>query len=174
MSHCIRSIASVLRKLTLFFCMVLMTLGASSAFADHPPSPCVVQEEGAMTKGLDSPGNTRFTIPLYQNAGIRYFSAGVGVEERRAIYPPFPLKLMFVAGSRAYVAHVSITIQDHHTQKRVLDIPADRVTGPWLFLDLPPGMYTIVGRYDGQPDIQRRVTVDKRGTANVMFRWPSA
>ena len=56
---------------------------------------------------LDYQGDGRSytdTIPLYRAGEVQYFSAGVGVEERSAAYPPFPLKLIFTAGGKPYVA----------------------------------------------------------------------
>ncbi|MFO0733124.1 MAG: hypothetical protein U0361_19585 [Nitrospiraceae bacterium] len=37
-------------------------------------------------------------LPLYRQAAIRYFSAGIGQVEREAVYPAFSLKLVFTAG----------------------------------------------------------------------------
>ncbi|HZC67841.1 MAG TPA: hypothetical protein VE201_04405, partial [Nitrospirales bacterium] len=50
------------------------------------------------------------TIPIHRVGSIRYFSAGIGLEERSAQYPSFPLKLVFVAGRKAYLSQVSVTI----------------------------------------------------------------
>ena len=50
------------------------------------------------------------TFPLYEQESIQYFSAGLGKEERSLTYPPFPLKLIFVQGERAFLAGVSVHI----------------------------------------------------------------
>ena len=42
------------------------------------------------------------SLPLYRANGVRYFSAGVGIEERTAEYPPFSLKLVFTAGESPF------------------------------------------------------------------------
>ena len=42
------------------------------------------------------------SLPLYRAEGVRYFSAGVGIEERSAEYPPFSLKLVFTAGGKPF------------------------------------------------------------------------
>src|SRR5512133_1886802 len=47
-------------------------------------------------------------LPLYQTVTIRYFSAGVGLEERQAEYPPFSLKLVFTAGGKPYLTGVDV------------------------------------------------------------------
>jgi hypothetical protein len=81
-------------------------------------------------------------IPFYRSGRARYFSAGIGVEERAASYPPFPLKLVFTAGGKPYVAQVALLVQAADGSLE-LAIPRDHITGPWLFLDLPDGFYNI-------------------------------
>jgi hypothetical protein len=44
------------------------------------------------------------SLPLYRANGVRYFSAGVGLDERTAEYPPFSLKLVFTAGGKPFLA----------------------------------------------------------------------
>jgi len=109
-------------------------------------------------------------IPLMRSGDIRYFSAGVGVEERQAHYPPFPLKIILVAGDKAYLSRTSITISDATGAVR-LQVPAEQVTGPWLFVDLPPGTYKITGTRDGQTVVKDRVNVRSDGTTTVYLRW---
>jgi len=98
----------------------------------------------------DSATPIKETIPIHRVGFIRYFSAGVGLEERSAHYPAFPLKLVFVAGPKAYLSQVSVTITDREGKVR-LHIPPKQVTGPWLFLDLPPGNYDISAEGRGRP-----------------------
>jgi len=50
------------------------------------------------------------SLPLYRADGIRYFSAGVGIEERTAEYPPFSLRIVFTAGGKPFLAGVAVTI----------------------------------------------------------------
>ena len=49
--------------------------------------------DGQLSKG---------SLPLYRAEGVRYFSAGVGIEERSAEYPPFSLKLCVHCGRKAF------------------------------------------------------------------------
>ena len=51
-------------------------------------------------------------LPLHQRGNLRYFSAGVGLEERQAEYPPFSLKLVFTAGGKPYVTGVDVAIRN--------------------------------------------------------------
>ncbi|MBI3809905.1 MAG: hypothetical protein HY284_05555, partial [Nitrospirae bacterium] len=100
------------------------------------------------------------TLPLHKAGAVRYFSAGVGLEEREATYPPFPLKLIFVAGPKAYLSQVAVTITDAKGAV-MLEVPAEQVAGPWLYVDLPAGAYTVAASRDGQDQVKGRVTVTK-------------
>ena len=51
---------------------------------------------------------TTEVLPLHKVGSARYFSTGIGTEERTAQYPPFPLKLVFIAGAKAYVTQVAV------------------------------------------------------------------
>jgi len=123
-------------------------------------------------KGLDERGDIQFTLPLYQQNGIRYFSAGVGIEERQGLYPAYPLKIVLVSGPRTYLSSVTISIQAQNGSK-ILDIPPDQVGGPWLFINLPPGTYFIIGSSGKAPVVKRAVTLTKSKTTQVILRWPA-
>ena len=109
-------------------------------------------------------------IPLYKVGSARYFSTGIGTEERTAQYPPFPLKLVFVAGAKAYVIQVAVTVKDTKGEMRLL-IPDDQVKGPWLFVDLPASTYDISAvRRDGA-EVTQQVEVFPGRTTVAYFRW---
>jgi hypothetical protein len=110
------------------------------------------------------------TLPLHKAGDVRYFSAGVGVEERAAQYPPFPLKLIFVAGPKAYLSRVAVTITDKKGTVK-LEVPAEQVTGPWLYVDLPAGAYTVTASRNGQTHVKSQVTVTKGGAKTLYLRW---
>ena len=61
------------------------------------------------------------TFPLYEQESIQYFSAGLGKEERSLTYPPFPLKLIFVQGERAFLAGVSVQLMNEDGSVRLED-----------------------------------------------------
>ncbi|MFQ5991695.1 MAG: hypothetical protein ACE5NA_04580 [Nitrospiraceae bacterium] len=118
----------------------------------------------------DSDGPYTDRIPLYRSGNIRYFSAGVGIEERMADYPNFALKVILAAGS-AYLSHVSVSIENSTGDVRV-EIPQERVTGPWLFVDLPTGTYLLSGTKDGLPAMTRNAEVNPGTQTTVYLRWP--
>lgn len=117
-------------------------------------------------------GLYKTTIPIYRSAGIQYFSAGVGLEERQAEYPPFPLKLIFVEGEKAFTSHVEVAITDKAGTVRV-DIPAEHVKGPWLFVDLPAGSYDITATKNGQTQTKLSVAVSQGMVRRIHLRWPN-
>lgn len=160
--------SSVICSLTLAF--FIATPGVpvrAAALAQVTPTGDAIELEYTSKDGPKA--KTR--IPLYTKGEIRYFSAGVGVEEREAKYPPFPLKLIFVAGPRgAYVTRVAVTVADAKDAAQV-QVPSEQVSGPWLFLDLPPGIYRITATRENEALVNERVTVSAGKTTTVYFRW---
>ena len=111
------------------------------------------------------------TFPLYEQESIQYFSAGLGKEERSLTYPPFPLKLIFVQGKRAFLARVSVHIaKEDGTQ--LLRIPEEEVEGPWLFINIPTGTYVVSGTDSDGTNIKKTITVETPKPTVVHFRWP--
>ena len=111
------------------------------------------------------------TFPLYEQNTIQYFSAGLGKEERSLTYPPFPLKLIFVQGERAYLAGVSIHLANKDGTLR-LEIPREEVEGPWLFINIPAGTYVISGTDSDGTTIKKTITIQPTKSTVVHFRWP--
>ena len=118
-------------------------------------------------------GSYGYTIPVYESNAIRFLSGGVGKEERDATYPSYSLKLILAQKGGAFLAHVSFAILDQKGQT-LIEIPEDLVIGPWLFVDLPPGTYTITGTNKQQVTKSRVITV-KPGTRQVQhMNWPAS
>jgi hypothetical protein len=111
------------------------------------------------------------TFPLYEQDSIQYFSAGLGKEERSLTYPPFPLKLIFVQGERAYLAGVSIHLANEDGTLR-LEIPGEEVEGPWLFINVPAGTYVVSGTDSDGTTIKKTITTEPTTSTVVHFRWP--
>jgi hypothetical protein len=113
-----------------------------------------------------------YSLPIYQIGDIRFLSAGVGLEERKASYPPFPLKLIFAQAGGAFLSGVSVTIHDM-SGNEVIRISKDQVSGPWLFVDLESGTYRVTAvRRDGTP-VKQTVKVSKGQTKGVHLHWPA-
>jgi hypothetical protein len=109
-------------------------------------------------------------LPLHRAGNARYFSAGVGLEERSAEYPPFPLKIVFTAGGKPFLAGVAVTITPEKGGE-TLTIPQEDVEGPWLFVDVLPGVYQITGTHGGQKQRLNQVAVEAGKQKTVYLRW---
>lgn len=139
---------------------------AASTAAKVTPSGDGIEVEYTSEDGAKSV----LTIPLHKAGAVRYFSTGIGLEERAAKYPPFPLKLIFVAGPKAYLSQVAVTITGAKGAV-TLEVPREQVTGPWLYVDLPAGTYTVTASRDGRDQVKGQVTVDKGGAKTLYLRW---
>ncbi|MGQ0665600.1 MAG: hypothetical protein ACT4O4_01070 [Nitrospiraceae bacterium] len=115
-------------------------------------------------------GTVLDTLPLHRAGTIRYFSAGVGLEERAAEYPPFSLKVVFTAGGRPYLSGVSVAIQSAK-EGTVLTVPHEQVDGPWLFLDLPAGDYDVTATYHDHKQGMKGVKVEAGKQKVIHLRW---
>lgn len=134
------------------------------------------ETSGQASKSLEIPlggeglPNT-LTFPLYEQNNIRYFSAGLGKEERGLSYPPYPLKLIFVKGESAYLTSVAVDVFQPDGTK-LLSIPDEEVEGPWLFLNLPTGKYMIKATDSSGTTQEKSITLTDGGTTTMYFRWP--
>ena len=117
-----------------------------------------------------SNGHYRDILPLYHINGMPYFSAGVGQEEREAIYPPYSLKLEFLIKGGAYTGLVDIILRQEPGQEE-FHIPKEHTKGPWLFVDLPPGVYSITGRRQEETQSKSGIEVVSGLLTTVQLIW---
>ncbi len=115
-------------------------------------------------------GPQKDQIPLYRQGSIRYFSSGIGLVEREADYPPFSLKLVFTAGGKPFVTGVAITVRDAKGTT-VLTVPAEHITGPWLFIDLPDGTYEVSATLGGQVQVAKGIKLGRGKVTTQHVRW---
>lgn len=115
-------------------------------------------------------GVEKDVIPLYHHGAIRYFSVGIGQVEREATYPPFSLKLIFTAGGKPFVTGVAVTVRNAKGDA-VLTIPAEHITGPWLFMDLPEGTYDVTAMLGGQVQAVKGISVRPGKSMTQHLRW---
>lgn len=109
-------------------------------------------------------------LQLHRAGNIRYFAAGVGVEERRAEYPPFSLKLVFTAGGKPYLTGVDVTIHPQVGGAEIV-IPREQIEAPWLFIDLPSGTYDISAMYGEQKQTLKGIKVVAGKQKTVQLQW---
>ena len=109
-------------------------------------------------------------LPLHRVGDVRYFSAGIGLEERAAQYPPFSLKLVFTAGGKPFLSGVSVTIQPVKGRAAVT-IPQEHVEGPWLFIDLAPGVYNVTAIHRDRKQGLTGIAVEAGKQKTFHLRW---
>ncbi len=110
-------------------------------------------------------------LPLHRAGDVRYFSAGIGLEERAAQYPPFSLKLVFTAGGKPFLSGVSVTIQPVKGGVAVM-IPQEQVEGPWLFIDVAPGVYDVTAIHRDRTQGLKGIAVVAGKQKTIHLRWP--
>ena len=154
-------------------CLLLFLLGIvlehSAIFAEGNPVAKIGQSGEFLE--LEQNGQTiRDYLPLHRTAGVRYFSAGVGLEERSAVYPPFSLKIVMTAGGKPFLAGVGVTVQPAKGGTAIA-IPREQVEGPWLFVDLAPGVYNVTAIHGGSTQVLKGVKVEAGKQKTVYLRW---
>lgn len=65
---------------------------------------------------------------------------------------------------------MTVTIQGSKGTEKIV-IPGERVTGPWLFVDLPAGTYDISAAQADQTQALKSVKVERGKTTVVHLRW---
>lgn len=112
-------------------------------------------------------------LPAEKTLGsVTYMTGGIGQDEAAAMKhaeSTYPLSLEFVAHATpndAYLANVDVTIKDH-AGKSVLSTKSD---GPFLFVKLPPGNYSVTAENDDETKT-RRVTLAAHKPRHLIFVW---
>jgi hypothetical protein len=111
--------------------------------------------------------DAEFPVPVQQYESIRYYSAGVGVDERRTLPQRFPLKLVFRTDAGHLLCDADVTIAAGG--KTVFHGRAQH--GPWLIVDLPPGSYDVTAVQDGATRAAKGVKIAKGKQRTVVLTW---
>jgi len=95
--------------------------------------------------------------------GYPYLTGGVGSDERSALEErgkDYNVKLVFAESDGSFVAAVALQIVGAKNQP----IASLTTTGPWFYIQLPPGIYHVKASFAGQVKEARglRVSQDKR------------
>jgi len=102
--------------------------------------------------------------------GIPFMTGGVGKGERaemKRLSKAYNLKIVLAAKSGAYLANVPVMIFDQ-SGKQLLKLYSN---GPWVYLLLPEGQYTVKDNHEGQ-DMEKTVHVAE-GLEEVFLQWSS-
>ena len=106
-------------------------------------------------------------VPVQQYEGISYYSAGVSIEERRALPVLYPLKVVFATDRGNLLCGADVTIS---SGGRAI-FRGSAANGPWLIVDVPPGTYDIEAVQDGTTRKAAGVRVAAGKTRTVLLRW---
>ncbi|OQW32820.1 MAG: hypothetical protein A4E19_05545 [Nitrospira sp. SG-bin1] len=148
-----------------------IVIASQAALEEGAVSATVAESDEQVELKWQHDGRTvSSSLPLYRSGNVRYFSAGVGAEERSARYPSFALKIIFTAGHKPFLSHVGVTIQPAAGGAATI-IPPEQVEGPWLFVDLPPGPYDLSATFRGQVQRLKGITVESGRQKVIHVRW---
>ena len=113
---------------------------------------------------------TELPVPVQQYESIRYYSAGVGIEERKELPQLYPLKVVFRTDRGHLLCDADVTIASGG--KTVFRGRAEH--GPWLIVDLPPGSYDVTAVQDGATRTAKGVKLAKGRQRTVVLTWKPA
>lgn len=104
---------------------------------------------------------------------VSYVSGGIGESELEMMQgraKDYSLEFVFVQKLKQkeeYLADINVRIQDAHH-----NVVLETVTeGPYLFLNLPKGRYSVSAEYKGDVKL-RNVVVNTKKHQKVVFWWP--
>jgi hypothetical protein len=101
---------------------------------------------------------------------VQVLTGGVGEGERARLAEQardYNLKLVFTMSTGNYIAEVPFQIS--RAGKTIVD---EASKGPWAFVKLPPGKYTVKATYNDKTQT-KDVTVAKTGQKRLSLVWPA-
>lgn len=107
--------------------------------------------------------------PVKAQGNVSYITGGITVDERDAMKPlakNYNLRMSFSLNVGNYIADVKVKIMSG--KKTVLDVVTD---GPWLYVKLPVGKYTVMAEYEGKT-VKKHASVSAKKGAALSFVWP--
>lgn len=119
----------------------------------------------------DHMGRADHSSDSMSSGANKVISGGVGMAARDHMSQraeDYELKLVFAATpSGDYLAEIPVTIKDRSGNTVVNTVS----NGPWMFVDLPTGTYSVQARYDGRTET-RQVAVTSGSQRIVYVRFP--
>jgi hypothetical protein len=113
--------------------------------------------------------STTFALPTLTTNGINYLTGGVSLDERQEMASQrnsFSLLLKFAAKSGKYLGDASVIITDGNGAT-VFTATTD---GPWLFVNLQAGSYTLMATSDGVSQ-SRKILIGKSARRELTMYW---
>jgi hypothetical protein len=102
--------------------------------------------------------------------GIAFLSGGVGQHEREILKEMgkgYSLKLIFSNRKGEYLTNVMVTVFDHKDEKILFTVSF----GPWLFIDLPAGMYNLEASFQGDRKKVPQIQIEKGVQKVHIIQW---
>ena len=102
--------------------------------------------------------------------GISFLSGGVGLREREILNEMgkgYPLKMVFSNKKGEYLSDVVVKILDQNDRPLLTAVS----NGPWLFVDLPAGIYHLDASIGGDRKRISQVRVEKGGQKVIFVQW---
>jgi hypothetical protein len=102
--------------------------------------------------------------------GYPYLSGGVGSDERIAMEErgkAFNVKFIFAETSGPFLATVNLEIFGSKNEA----ILSFTTTGPWFYIQLPPGIYNVKATFAGQSKQAKALRVGKDKRVQRTFVW---
>ena len=109
-------------------------------------------------------------VPIQQYENIRYYSGGMGLDERRQIPQLYPLKVVFRTDRGHLLCDAEVTISSRGAT--VFRGRAEH--GPWLVVDLSAGSYDVAAVQDGKSRTAKGVRLAANGQRTVVLTWQVA
>jgi hypothetical protein len=122
----------------------------------------------AQIDGSSSSARPKSFTPVAQRTedGISYVTAGIGFDSRSNL-PSFSTKLIFATRKMSYLANIDVEISQvsKGVPTRIHSI------GPWLLVDLAPGIYSVRAVTAKGHVVTRKITVAKGRTSEIKLVW---
>jgi hypothetical protein len=113
--------------------------------------------------------STTFALTTLTTNGINYLTGGVSLDERQEMASQrnsFSLLLKFAAKSGKYLGDASVIITDGNGAT-VFTATTD---GPWLFVNLQAGSYTLMATSGGVSQ-SRKILIGKSARRELTMYW---
>ena len=101
--------------------------------------------------------------------GFAYMTGGVGSNERKIMQSwggDYNLKLAFVEMSGEYLSDVELLIVKYGRE-----MVRETANGPWFYIKLPPGEYTVNATYEDVTEQIENLQLVEGGPVTRLVRW---
>ena len=106
-------------------------------------------------------------------SGFPYIAGGIGSAERKKMEEmgkDFNLKIAFAAAGGSFLANIDLAIEDARGRLVI----ATKVPGPWFFIQLPPGTYSIKATYKNESKTIHSLRLEQDKELRRTFHWQAA